>query len=181
MSLTNQSHGNYQFGYGIKDGDGSENFRKESGEGKNKWGSYGLRDSDGRWRIVNYIADEKGFRVKIDSNEPGVISSAPAGVIINGPDAETHHEDHPASGPIEDGPPVLNSLYHDGSPHGPHEPVDPQDPESPVLHEGFIDGILKESLDFKAAASSKSKTKSQENVEPKKNETETEVKAKAKA
>lgn len=85
----------YEFGYSIKDGHGSSNFRKEGGDhANNKWGSYGMQDRDGTWRLVHYVADKHGFRVKIDSNEPGVISSNPAHAHITGPDVNgyTYHQ-----------------------------------------------------------------------------------------
>lgn len=37
-------------------------------------GTYALHDKDGRKRIVEYVADKKGFRAKIHSNEPGLQS-----------------------------------------------------------------------------------------------------------
>lgn len=39
-------------------------------------GSYGLRVGDGRVRVVNYVADENGFRADVISNEPGVESQS---------------------------------------------------------------------------------------------------------
>ena len=48
-------------------------------------GSYGLRDADGRLRIVNYVADELGFRANIQTNEPGVEPKDPASTLINKP------------------------------------------------------------------------------------------------
>lgn len=96
LSFLHQGNGNYNFGYGIKDHDhGSESFHKESGDhANNKWGSYGIKDSDGRWRIVNYVADKNGFRASIESNEPGVGSQNPAHVVINGPGSEYGHPHH---------------------------------------------------------------------------------------
>jgi hypothetical protein len=46
-------------------------------------GSYGLRDIDGRTRVVNYVADAAGFRANIQTNEPGVEPKDPAAVLIN--------------------------------------------------------------------------------------------------
>ena len=82
-----QDHGNYNFGYDIKRPSGASNFRKESGDAHgNKVGSYGLVDIDGRQRIVSYVADEHGFRAKIDTNEPGTGNKDAADTIINGAD-----------------------------------------------------------------------------------------------
>ncbi|GFU43893.1 cuticle protein 14 isoform b [Nephila pilipes] len=49
----------------------------------NKVGSYGLRDADGRIRVVNYVADAAGFRADIKTNEPGVEPKDPASTTIN--------------------------------------------------------------------------------------------------
>lgn len=51
-------------------------------------GSYGLRDIDGRVRVVNYVADEGGFRAAIATNEPGIVPKAPASVSIAKPTEE---------------------------------------------------------------------------------------------
>lgn len=81
----------YEFGYKVKDPHGSGHFQKESGvtigHSNKKVGSYGLQDADGRWRVVNYIADDHGFRASIETNEPGTGNSDPASVVINGPDS----------------------------------------------------------------------------------------------
>ncbi|XP_076332080.1 uncharacterized protein LOC143237100 [Tachypleus tridentatus] len=77
------SLGNYDFGYDERHLTGGT-FRKESGDAYgNKVGSYGLRDADGRARVVNYVADDSGFHVNIDSNEPGVEAKDPADTSIN--------------------------------------------------------------------------------------------------
>ncbi|KAH7645615.1 cuticle protein 14-like [Dermatophagoides farinae] len=65
----------YKFGYEIEDGYGGKNSRHESGDDYgNVHGTYSLHDKDGRKRIVEYVADKKGFRAKIHSNEPGLQS-----------------------------------------------------------------------------------------------------------
>ncbi|KAF7494119.1 Cuticle protein 10.9 [Sarcoptes scabiei] len=65
----------YKFGYEIDDGYGGKNSRHETGDDYGTvHGSYSLHDKDGRKRIVEYIADKKGFRAKIHSNEPGLQS-----------------------------------------------------------------------------------------------------------
>ncbi|XP_013785069.1 cuticle protein 16.8-like [Limulus polyphemus] len=64
--------GNYNFGYDEGHFTGGT-FRRESGDAfGNKAGSYGLKDADGRVRIVNYVADSAGYRADISTNEPGV-------------------------------------------------------------------------------------------------------------
>ncbi|GIY51544.1 cuticle protein 14 isoform b [Caerostris darwini] len=75
--------GNYNFGYDEGHLTGGT-FRKESGDAHgNVAGSYGLRDADGRVRIVNYVADAAGFRADIKTNEPGVEPKDPAHTAIN--------------------------------------------------------------------------------------------------
>ncbi|CAN7989547.1 unnamed protein product, partial [Ixodes hexagonus] len=79
---TQDSLGNYQFGYDVSHTSGSS-FHKETGSPGVKVGSYGLRDIDGRVRVVNYVADSQGFRADVQTNEPGVLSKDPAGVTIS--------------------------------------------------------------------------------------------------
>ncbi|CAL1288462.1 unnamed protein product [Larinioides sclopetarius] len=75
--------GNYNFGYDEGHLSGGT-FRKETGDAHgNVAGSYGLRDADGRIRIVNYVADAAGFRADIKTNEPGVEPKDPAHAAIN--------------------------------------------------------------------------------------------------
>jgi len=74
--------GNYAFGYNEDHSTGGT-FRRESGSHGIKVGSYGLRDIDGRMRVVNYVADGLGFRANIQTNEPGVEPKDPAATLIN--------------------------------------------------------------------------------------------------
>jgi len=74
--------GNYAFGYNEDHATGGT-FRRESGAPGVQVGSYGLRDIDGRVRVVNYVADAAGFRANIQTNEPGVEPKDPAAVLIN--------------------------------------------------------------------------------------------------
>ena len=47
-------------------------------------GSYGLRDADGRMRVVNYVADALGFRASVSTNEPGTdVKQDPAATDLN--------------------------------------------------------------------------------------------------
>ncbi|CAG2182326.1 unnamed protein product [Oppiella nova] len=85
-------HGNYAFGYQIKDPWGASNSREESGDAHGgKTGSYSLQDSDGRSRTVKYWADKSGFRAKIMSNEPSVISHEAADASYSGSDGGKGH------------------------------------------------------------------------------------------
>ena len=84
------THGNYQFGYKIHDPWGASNYREERGHPNGKHnavvGSYGLKDADGRMRVVEYVADGAGFRAKIRTNEPGAGNADTGDAIYNGQD-----------------------------------------------------------------------------------------------
>ncbi|KAG8181987.1 hypothetical protein JTE90_014366 [Oedothorax gibbosus] len=85
-SQVQDGHGNYAFGYNIKDGKGATNSRSEVGDGHgNVKGSYSLADIDGRARKVEYVADGHGFRAVVKTNEPGTAASAPAAALIASP------------------------------------------------------------------------------------------------
>ncbi|KAG8181993.1 hypothetical protein JTE90_014372 [Oedothorax gibbosus] len=85
-SQVQDGHGNYAFGYGIKNGHGAANSRSEVGDGHgNVKGSYALADVDGRARRVEYVADGHGFRAVVKTNEPGTAASAPAAALIASP------------------------------------------------------------------------------------------------
>lgn len=82
---TQDSQGNYRFGYDVVHSSGSSFHKEESSNGV-KVGSYGLRDIDGRVRVVNYVADAQGFRADVRTNEPGVEPMKdPAGATISRP------------------------------------------------------------------------------------------------
>ncbi|GIX80990.1 hypothetical protein CDAR_545291 [Caerostris darwini] len=97
-SRQQDAHGNYAFGYQIKDKLGATNSRSEVGDGYgNKKGSYTLNDVDGRARRVDYVTDGHGFRATVKTNEPGTSASAPAAALIASP----------YSGPVA---PVINHI-----------------------------------------------------------------------
>ncbi|KAK8775176.1 hypothetical protein V5799_031479 [Amblyomma americanum] len=74
----------YSFGYDTVDEYGNQQFHSERGGADNgKIGSYGYRDINGLYRRVNYVADAKGFRATVDTNEPGTASGASADVVFN--------------------------------------------------------------------------------------------------
>ncbi|KAG8180892.1 hypothetical protein JTE90_010640 [Oedothorax gibbosus] len=80
------SDGNYAFGYDITDAQGATNSRSEKGDGAgNVQGSYTLRDTDGRARTVDYVADQGGYRAVVKTNEQGTASSNPAKVVVDSP------------------------------------------------------------------------------------------------
>ncbi|UYV73579.1 hypothetical protein LAZ67_10004142 [Cordylochernes scorpioides] len=73
----------YKFGYDVKDEYDAEQHREEESDGKNVRGSYGFRDPhDGRYRHVDYVADEHGFRAQVRTNEPGTANQNPADVHL---------------------------------------------------------------------------------------------------
>lgn len=59
-----QNKGNYAFGYAINEG--ASSFHEESGSPGMKLGAYGVTEADGTQRVVNYIADENGFRASVE-------------------------------------------------------------------------------------------------------------------
>lgn len=72
----------YQFSY-TAPAEGGSSTHQESGDGNGRvTGSYSIRDDDGRSRIVEYVADEDGFRASISTNEPGTANQNPADVTI---------------------------------------------------------------------------------------------------
>ncbi|GFT90638.1 cuticle protein 10.9 [Nephila pilipes] len=74
----------YEFGYETNDDHGTTTFRKETSDGKGKvQGSYGYKDHQGIERVVEYIADEHGYRAEIKTNEPGTESQNPADVLLH--------------------------------------------------------------------------------------------------
>ncbi|XP_042908603.1 cuticle protein 10.9 [Parasteatoda tepidariorum] len=73
----------YQFGYDSNDEYGTTAFRKESGDGSGRvQGSYGYKDAQGIERVVEYVADENGYRAQVKTNEPGTESKSPADIEL---------------------------------------------------------------------------------------------------
>ena len=53
----------YNFNYDVKDDYGNNQFRREDSDDTGTVrGSYGYTDSNGLYRVVDYVADENGFR-----------------------------------------------------------------------------------------------------------------------
>ncbi|XP_054724363.1 cuticle protein 10.9-like [Uloborus diversus] len=74
----------YDFGYETNDDYGTTTFRRESGDGHGRvQGSYGYKDLHGIERVVEYVADEHGYRAEIKTNEPGTESQNPADVVLH--------------------------------------------------------------------------------------------------
>ncbi|KFM64845.1 Cuticle protein 10.9, partial [Stegodyphus mimosarum] len=73
----------YSFNYVAEGEDGGSSSHQESGDGAGRVsGSYSVNDLEGHARLVEYVADKNGFRANIRSNEPGIISAAPADDVI---------------------------------------------------------------------------------------------------
>ncbi|GIY30441.1 uncharacterized protein CDAR_375951 [Caerostris darwini] len=66
-------------------GDGAASFRSEQGDGSgNVRGSYGYRDAQGLYRMVEYSAGQGGFQAAVKTNEPGTDGKEnPADVSMN--------------------------------------------------------------------------------------------------
>ncbi|XP_055936507.1 adult-specific rigid cuticular protein 15.7-like [Argiope bruennichi] len=77
------AQGNYDMGYNENQLTGGASFYREKGYiNGTRTGSYGYTTRNGLIRIVTYVADEAGYRAEVLTNEPGVIASNPASVII---------------------------------------------------------------------------------------------------
>ncbi|XP_050027826.1 uncharacterized protein [Dermacentor andersoni] len=74
-----QGPGGYSFGYSHAHGAGDgASWRKESADAAgNVIGSYGLKDADGRVRVVTYVANQDGFQANVQLNEPGLPQQHP--------------------------------------------------------------------------------------------------------
>ncbi|XP_015926268.1 cuticle protein 10.9 [Parasteatoda tepidariorum] len=84
----------YGFGYEIKDHHGNQQYRKEHSDGKKVIGSYGYTDAHGIHRLVDYVADEHGFRAKVRTNEPGTANQDPASVHMQSTSYHGHLGDY---------------------------------------------------------------------------------------
>ncbi|XP_077512450.1 uncharacterized protein LOC144123508 [Amblyomma americanum] len=75
----------YSFSYEHTDEKtGAKVTQSENGDASNvKTGSYGINDPTGLYRLVQYIADAQGFRVTVDTNEPGTKSHEAANALYN--------------------------------------------------------------------------------------------------
>lgn len=73
----------YNFAFEEKDVNFTITRQEEMDERGTVKGSYSYIDKDGIYRTVSYVADDDGFRATVDSNEPGLTSSAPAAVAYN--------------------------------------------------------------------------------------------------
>ncbi|CAL1289663.1 unnamed protein product [Larinioides sclopetarius] len=72
----------YQFSYSAPAIGGGSTHEETGDEYGRKTGSYTVQNEDGSQRIVQYVADEDGFRASISTNEPGTANQNPADVTI---------------------------------------------------------------------------------------------------
>ncbi|GFY76986.1 cuticle protein 16.8 [Trichonephila inaurata madagascariensis] len=73
----------YQFGYDSNDEYGNTAYRKEAGDANGRvQGSYGYKDAQGIERVVEYVADENGYRAQVKTNEPGTENKSPADIEL---------------------------------------------------------------------------------------------------
>lgn len=71
----------YSFGYQT-----DSSSRHEVGDSRGVVrGQYTVKGADGSGRVVDYIADEGGFRAVVNSDEPGVASSNSASLVVRNP------------------------------------------------------------------------------------------------
>ena len=72
----------YHYSYSIGDKEKVQHHYEESDGSGTVNGAYGYIDEKGIHRLVQYVADEHGFRAKINTNEPGTITSYPSDAAI---------------------------------------------------------------------------------------------------
>ncbi|CAL1290251.1 unnamed protein product [Larinioides sclopetarius] len=73
----------YSFSYNSNTEDGGSSGHQESGDGSGRvTGSFTVTDLEGHNRVVDYIADENGFRATVRTNEPGTANLNSADVTM---------------------------------------------------------------------------------------------------
>ncbi|GFY53206.1 cuticle protein 16.8 [Trichonephila inaurata madagascariensis] len=73
----------YSFSYNSNTEDGGSSGHQESGDGSGRVsGSYTVTDLEGHSRVVDYVADELGFRATVRTNEPGTANLNSADVTM---------------------------------------------------------------------------------------------------
>ncbi|CAL1290248.1 unnamed protein product [Larinioides sclopetarius] len=75
----------YAFSYNALLDDGiGKSSRTESADGSGKvQGSYTVNNDEGHSRVVEYVADQAGFRAVVRTNEPGTDNQNPADVVVH--------------------------------------------------------------------------------------------------
>ncbi|GIY97579.1 hypothetical protein CEXT_421951 [Caerostris extrusa] len=116
----------YSFNY-VAQGDDGSSSRQETGDASGRVvGSYTIAVEDGRRRVVDYIADQNGFRATIDTNEPGTDVQNPADVVFHsaGVDSRTQNAYRPNTAyrprpsRLYTQPAVYNPVVYRGDSHG---------------------------------------------------------------
>ncbi|CAN7996628.1 unnamed protein product, partial [Ixodes hexagonus] len=104
----------YSFSYDNTDEFGTRISQEETGdENNNKVGSYSYTDPDGVHRTVKYVADADGFRVTVETNEPGTKTSNPADAQIVSSASDDSSSAAPA--PVKAAP-VVVKTYQQAAP-----------------------------------------------------------------
>ncbi|UYV65407.1 hypothetical protein LAZ67_3004276 [Cordylochernes scorpioides] len=87
----------YGYKYAVEDGFGNTQERAEEGDGAGAVkGSYSVQDANGVYRVVEYLADDLGFRALVKTNEPGTANQNPADVLVVAEDVPPHVADYTA-------------------------------------------------------------------------------------
>lgn len=117
----------YAFSYNtlLDDGIGQISRTETADASGRVQGSYSLANDEGHTRIVDYVADQDGFRAHVRTNEPGTDNQNPADVVMesNSPYANRNYQ-------YTQGirRPVLNAAPQPVAPEV--VPVDPVAPEN---------------------------------------------------
>ncbi|GIY52489.1 hypothetical protein CDAR_181431 [Caerostris darwini] len=73
----------YTFSHASNTEDGGSSSHQESGNGAGQvTGSYSVTNLEGHSRVVDYVADEAGFRATVRTNEPGTANLNSADVSM---------------------------------------------------------------------------------------------------
>ena len=128
------SYSPYSFNYVAQGEDGSSS-RQETGDASGRVvGSYTIAVEDGRRRVVDYVADQDGFRATIDTNEPGTDVQNPADVVFHSAGLGRANQQTVAARPstsyrprpsnIYSQPAVARPVYHQAETFSPYRYYD---------------------------------------------------------
>ncbi|GFY45305.1 cuticle protein 10.9 [Trichonephila inaurata madagascariensis] len=119
----------YSFNY-VANGEDGSSSRQETGDASGRVvGSYTIAVEDGRRRVVDYVADQNGFRATIDTNEPGTDVQNPADVVFHsaGLDSRTQQSAYrpanafrPRPSRLYTQPAAYNPVVYRGDAHAPY-------------------------------------------------------------
>ncbi|XP_071037544.1 uncharacterized protein [Parasteatoda tepidariorum] len=100
----------FTFGYRFTDDYGTTQVREEKTDPDGaKTGSYSFIDPSGTYRRVDYIADHRGFRATVRTNEPGTVPVDPAHVSVRV--EENLNNNQPQLQPIRNSPQLEYSSH----------------------------------------------------------------------